>query len=76
VKGLHRQQEVYLKMFLGNGYTLEEALGIPIFYYYFRCMMIEDHPKEWDLLVIKEIRNIPSLEELIKERSTSDRQTI
>ncbi len=75
-QGLHYQQEVYLDIFLGNGYTLEEALGIPIFYYYFRCMMIEDHPKEWDLKVEIEIRNIPSLKELIKERSTSDRQAI
>lgn len=72
-EGLHYQQEVYLDIFLGNGYTLEEALSIPIFYYYFRCMLIKDHPKEWDLKVEKEIRNIPSLKELIKERSNSDR---
>ncbi len=71
-KALHHQQEVYLDIFIENGYTLEEALAIPIFFYYFRCMLIKDHPKEWDLLVEKEIRNIPSLEELIKERSSDE----
>lgn len=68
VEGLHHQQEVYLETFMENGYTLEESLQIPIFYYYFRCMKVKDHPKEWKIKVDKEIQSIPELKNLIREK--------
>ena len=68
VEGIHAQQETYLKMFMKNGYTLEETLQFHIFYYYFRCMKLKNHPKEWLFKVKKEIDNIPELREFIKER--------
>jgi hypothetical protein len=68
VEGLHIQQETYLKMFVGIGYTVEEALQFHCFYYYFRCMYIKDHPKEWKLKAKQEIDVIPELKKIIKER--------
>jgi hypothetical protein len=78
VKGLHYQQETYLERFIDNGYTVEEALSIPIFYYYFRCMIVDDYPSEWDTRVRREIENTPSLKILIEERSrmTHDRYAV
>jgi hypothetical protein len=75
VLGLHRQQETYLDRFMEIGYTKEEALSIPIFYYYFRCMSMEDYPKEWEHKVEQEIKNIPLIK-IIMGRRWSDRQTI
>jgi hypothetical protein len=69
---------VYLERFIDNGYTVEEALSIPIFYYYFRCMIVDDYPSEWDTRVRREIENTPSLKILIEERSrmTHDRYAV
>jgi hypothetical protein len=67
VEGLHNQQYIYLKRFMECGYSMEEALAIDVFYYYFRCMMIKEHPKEWKIKVDKEIQNIPYLKKIIKK---------
>jgi hypothetical protein len=67
-RGLHQQQITYLKMFNGIGYTTEEALSFHCFYYYFRCLYIKDHPKEWKLKAKQEIDVIPELKDII-ERS-------
>jgi|GEM_PF-2093483 hypothetical protein len=66
IEGLHKTQENYLNSFLENGYTLEEALGIDIFYYYFRCMKLKNYPKEWNTKVLQEVKRIPKLKNVIK----------
>jgi hypothetical protein len=66
VKGIHEIQESYLKSFIENGYTVEEALGIDIFYYYFRCMKLKNHPKEWNTKVLQEIKRTPKLKNIVK----------
>lgn len=67
IKDIHYTQEQYLKDFMEVGYTIEEALALDVFYYYFRCMKLKNYPKSWNFKAKKEMDKLPGLKELINE---------
>lgn len=66
IKELLNTQESYLKNFLNIGYTLEEALQFDMFFYFFRCIKLKNHPKKWKLKAKQEINDMPELKKIIK----------
>jgi hypothetical protein len=62
----HYQQERYLKSYLNQGYTLEEALNFEQFFWYFRCLKWEHHPEIWKYYAKKELETMPELRDLLK----------
>lgn len=65
-KDQHYMQERYLKLYLDQGYSLEEALSFDQFFYYFRCLKLKDHPKIWKFYAKKELETMPELRDILK----------
>lgn len=65
-KAEYHMQERYLAQYLKQDYSLEEALALPQFRYWFRCMMLKPHPKIWEFYANKELVTSPGLRDLIE----------
>ncbi len=69
-KELHEVQETYLKNLKNIGYSIEEALTLDIFLYYFRRLYLKEVPKVWNMHADREIERIPGLKEFLKRKET------
>ena len=65
-KSEYYMQERYLAQYLKQDYTLEEALALPQFRYWFRCMMLDTYPTIWKFYANKELVTSPGLKDLIE----------
>lgn len=68
IVSLHRIQEEYLRRLKVMGYSIEEALALDIFYYYFRMLKLKDVPKVWAMYAFREVEMIPGLKEFLEKR--------
>ncbi len=65
VEEIHHIQEKYLEDLMNSGFSLEDALKLDIFYYYFRCLKLENCPKKWELLAKREVEKFPELKKYV-----------
>ncbi len=68
VEQIHRTQEKYLKDLTRIGYTVEEALSLDVFYYYFRRLHLKDIPEEWHMYADREIERLSGLKEFLERK--------
>ncbi len=68
VKQMHRTQERYLQDLCRIGYTIEEALSLDVFYYYFRRLYLKDIPEAWHMYADREIERLSGLKEFLERR--------
>lgn len=69
-KELHRVQEAYLERLKSIGYTVEEALALDMFYYYFRRLYLKKVPRAWDMYADVEIERTPGLKTFLERKET------
>jgi hypothetical protein len=65
-KAEYETQERYLKRYIEQDYTLEEALEMPQFTFWFRCMKVKKPKASWKFYSKKELDKSPGLRDLIK----------
>ncbi len=65
---IHRVQENYLERLKSIGYSVEEALALDMFYYYFRRLHLKRVPKAWHMYADVEIERTPGLKTFLKRK--------
>lgn len=68
IKGLHEIQEGYLKKLKSIGYTVEEALTLDIFFYYFRRIHLKEVSRACNMFADREVERMPGLKEFLEEK--------